>query len=201
MSGSTSYSPWDESSPSPPLFLKRRLRPVRWGRTASPLWPYNHTGHRLSVESTPLSSFITYYTHDIITGGDSLAKWTAKRSEAPQKPPPTYLYFIHEINYTFGMLQWTAARWMNGQILSSTAIKCRVPQKGSKSRLQSTLRACQRSKYVRKMMLCTVCRSVPPSSLFEWVSLSRTSLMQFLDASSWPRHFLATTSSADFYGR
>lgn len=35
------------------------------------------------------------------------------------------------------------------------------------------------------MMLCTVWRSVPPSSLFEWVSLS-TSLMQFLGASSWP---------------
>lgn len=54
------------------------------------------------------------------------------------------------------MLQWTAARWMNGQILSSTAIKCRVPQKGSKSRLQSTLRACQRSKYIRWCFVLSV---------------------------------------------
>lgn len=69
--------------------MKRRRRSTRNERHR--LFDRIITRRRLSVDSAPLSSFITY-THDIITGGDSLAKWTAagrgattrQRSEAPQ---------------------------------------------------------------------------------------------------------------------
>lgn len=93
--------------------LSGRLRQKLLGRGPEPnrdemgrttwwlsLLPYNHPQLQ-PVNSAPLSSFIITHTRDIITGGDSLAKWTTtdatrRRDQKRPKKYPT-LHFIYSI--------------------------------------------------------------------------------------------------------
>lgn len=109
-------------------------------RTASPHppahGPYNQTCRRLSVDSAPLSSFITY-THDIITGGDSLAKWTAAaeiRSAPKTDYGSIYILFTRLIIRSAARRRASQQRHggkeMDGQILSGTLLLNAPSQQG-----------------------------------------------------------------------